>query len=210
MKLLPDTRYIYKKENGIIYNLIYYAKLNYPYIIILSICFGLIFAFSKNKYAAVLTIILVSLNSYLLHRYAPILLGAYNPHKYHHDSKTANTWWGRIVELLTNISISSNYSLLVFNYLFNKIIFDPYVMIFYCLLYTTTHLYTYHVYDIQTHKLHHLDEQYNFGPDVLDIICETKYEGGEIENNNLFIPNLFLSTIVVICLYAYNGYFLKN
>lgn len=202
MKVFPDTKYIYKKENGVLYNLKNYAKLNYPKIFILFLCLGIIFYFSEHKAAVIFTIIIVTLNSYFLHKYV-FLLGKYNPHQFHHNHEVSGKWWARIIEFVINVSISTNLALLFFNYMFKRVIFDPYVMIFYGILYTTTHIYTYHVYDVQSHKLHHIDQEYNIGPEYLDILCNTKYEGDEIENNNLFIPNIILAIIVAMGLKWY-------
>jgi hypothetical protein len=204
MNLFPNNKYYYKKENGIIYNLFNYYKLNYPNKIILTICFCIILSISKNKYSSIFTFIVLIAGSYFLHRYAPYLFGEYNPHKYHHDPNCANTWWGKTLEFLTNtVLLSGNIGLLLYNYIFKHSLFDPYIMLFYCIFYTSVHLYSYHVYDIETHKLHHLDERYNFGPEIFDIIFETKYDGGQIENYNYYISNIILATIVVIITYIY-------
>lgn len=206
MRLLPDIKYKYKKENGIAYNIINYLRLNYPIIIIFVLCFLMIYGFSKNKTAVIVTSIFISLNTYFLHRYSDELFGEYNLHKYHHDPKTANLWWAKILEFVVNTTIYGGaIYLLLFNYIFKKTIFDPYTMIFFSIIYTSIHVYSYHVYDIPSHKYHHKDTQYNFGPDVMDIFYETKHQEDDIENSNYFIPNILIATFIVFLLYYNTG-----
>ena len=85
MKFLPDTKYEYKKENGIAYNILNYLNLNYPVIIIFILCFTVLYCFSKNKTAVIVTSVFITLNTYFLHRYSNEIFGSYNLHKYHHN-----------------------------------------------------------------------------------------------------------------------------
>ena len=59
-------------------------------------------------------------------------------------------------------------------------------------------MFNYHYYDVQTHVKHHLDTTTNFGPDIMDIIFDTKQEGDEIEN----MDNGIINTIILLIFVA--------
>ena len=59
-------------------------------------------------------------------------------------------------------------------YLFDNVL-DKWVMIFLYLVYTTTHNINYSIFHVnRTHELHHENIFTNMGPDICDILFETK------------------------------------
>ena len=64
----------------------------------------------------------------------------------------------------------------------------------------------YHVKQVPTHKSHHETDTtdgktINFGPDVFDIIFDTKKDNQVYEDINHGIPNALIITIVIILLF---------
>ena len=99
------NRLIYEKEHGVGYNLFQYFKTNIYVIVIMAFVYGLIFSYSNNKSAVLLTTVAITINTYFLHKYSDYLLGDYNLHKLHHNPRTAHLWWAKIIEFFINSTI---------------------------------------------------------------------------------------------------------
>ena len=70
-------------------------------------------------------------------------------------------------------------------------ILDNYVLLFTAFLYSSIHMINYHVKQVPTHKSHHKsdntnDKAVNFGPDVFDIIFDTKKDNEVYEDINQY------------------------
>jgi hypothetical protein len=204
-KKLIEPEPVYKKENGIFYNSYYSLRKNLP-IFILSNLFIILLWIFFGKHTVVdlshlyFTFIIVSLNAYLIHRYAEIT-GFSFLHKYHHDNNINKYWYAFFIETLINIIFAGGIYLLILNYLSKTVILKPIPVLIWAIYYTSVHMYTYHTYNVQTHKIHHSNQYYNFGPDLADILYDTKYEGDEFEDLNITMPNIviiFLITFLIL------------
>jgi hypothetical protein len=76
---------------------------------------------------------------------------------------------------------------------------NPWIIIFWYLFYTTVHNINYsafHVNDI--HEKHHALKTKNLGPDLWDIVFNTKCDENNIENTDHYIPNIIGCTLLTI------------
>jgi hypothetical protein len=195
---------IYKKENGIMYNAYNAAIKNFK-IFTISFIFILIMwvLFSKRNLSHFIHIFftfgVVILNAYFIHRYADFTGFSYL-HQYHHDSNINKTWYALLTETIINLIIAGGIYLLVFNIIFNHQILIPIPVFIWSLYYTSVHMYTYHHYNVKSHTIHHDNQNYNYGPDIADIIYETKYDGDEYEDLNITIPNAIIIFLIFFML----------
>ena len=123
----------------------------------------------------------------------------------HHDSSVNKTLYNRLVEIYQNLMSEG----LIVAYLVYKL--DPSItlggltirphiptIIFWALLYTSVHNINYDILHPQEHVNHHLYPNTNYGIDLLDILCETKYETDSVEIMHHGVPNLILATLAII------------
>ena len=72
---------------------------------------------------------------------------------------------------------------------------DPWILAFYALMYVTIHNFNYSYWKVnQTHYKHHLNPFTNIGPDICDILFNSKAEDDEVEDTDHFIPNTIIVT----------------
>lgn len=151
--------------------------------------------FTKNKYLSILSTI----------------------HDYHHKY---DDWLGFYTEILyefilaTNITFLKIFILLYTN--FYNIFFENYIFISLNILisifYTTVHYFNYSYFHYNnTHEIHHKNENLNMGPDICDIIFNTKSTKKFInryyinkkynyieENTDHYIPNIIIALIIIL------------
>jgi hypothetical protein len=84
--------------------------------------------------------------------------------------------------------------------------FNPWIILFVYLFYTTVHNFNYsilHVNDV--HEKHHKNLTTNIGPDICDILFNTKMDDC-IENTDHYIGNVVLSFIIV---FLFSNYYIS-
>jgi hypothetical protein len=84
---------------------------------------------------------------------------------------------------------------------------NEWIIILYYLFYTTVHNINYSILRVNSvHQIHHQVLFKNMGPDICDIIFDTKHNPeSEIENTDHYIPNIIGSTLIVFLLkYLWN------
>jgi len=136
--------------------------------------------------------------------------------KIHHNPHLNKLWYNRVVEFLENfIMMSIPFTYLVHTYNIglnissNTFYLNKTISILWGLIYTTIHNINYAIVNPQTHKEHHIkdlnnayndsDEQVtNYGPDTIDIMCDTKYKTNIIEDFNHGTINIIILTIILI------------
>jgi len=101
--------------------------------------------------------------------------------------------------------ISCGGILLFLHYFFNINIVNYWIGLFCVLTYASVHNYNYSILKINNvHKLHHKYIKINYGPDLLDIIFETKHPSeSKVENTDHYINNIILFTLVVLVIKKY-------
>lgn len=122
-------------------------------------------------------------------------------HHYHHEE---NNWFSHGIQIL--LEFQFGLALPVLNeFLFDNIL-DKWVIIFLYIFYSSVHNINYSIFHInKTHELHHENIFTNIGPDVCDILFETKNdsiinEDGYIEDTSHYIPNIMIGMFVVLIL----------
>ena len=122
-------------------------------------------------------------------------------HHYHHEE---NNWFSHGIQIL--LEFQFGLALPVLNeFLFDNIL-DKWVIIFLYIFYSSVHNINYSMFHInKTHELHHENIFTNIGPDVCDILFETKNdsiinEDGYIEDTSHYIPNIMIGMFVVLIL----------
>ena len=127
-------------------------------------------------------------------------------HGWHHDPQYSQTPWGVFIETYTNVIGSGGLSLIPYNIAVKLLtgikVLNNYTILFFSLLYTTFHMINYHYLDVKTHIDHHEDISLNFGPDVLDVMFQTKKNHEEYEDMNHAIVNNIGMLLVVVLLYG--------
>ncbi len=193
-------------KNGKIKNLGKCLSINMIfYIIFFGVGYYLGLIINKpNK--ALFTLAFCTLFSYLSHRvshlYFPFNFKYF--HQLHHNEKHNKKVWAEIIEWLVNIIQIGGLILIPINYFIEKYFkiqfLSNYLIIYYTLVYTSTHMINYHIMSIDTHIKHHLNTKTNFGPDYVDILFGTKYNGSTFEEMNETIINSLYSGIIVLFL----------
>ena len=112
-----------------------------------------------------ITLIVLTFFSYFAHYSSHLFRNIFTiVHHYHHE--TDNKWLGDFLQI--NIEFLAGLSMMF--------LFDPFSVIFFFFLYTSIHNINYgmfHVNDV--HERHHKYILTNIGPDICDILFDTKY-----------------------------------
>ena len=116
-------------------------------------------------------------------------------HLYHHSNNNTFSHYIQIV-----LEFFSFLVILPTCYFFNIDFFDKWLVIFYYIFYTTVHNVNYSIFHVNNvHEIHHKNTLKNLGPDICDIIFNTKNDD-TIENTDHYIYNIIFSFLIVIIL----------
>lgn len=180
------------KSNDLVNNLIKYYSYNYSGAIILFLCSFLIsFNTDKQYIKGLISLFITSFTTwighYLLHLYPNNSISEL--HLWAHHSDFARTSVGKLFEYLVNeIFFFGGGLLWLFILLLHKItgkyLLNPYIIMFWTLSVPIVHELYYHQSSRREniHKLHHMDNLKSLGPDIWDIIFETKHNNTIIED----------------------------
>ena len=118
-------------------------------------------------------------------------------HTNHHSND--NTY-SEVAEIIMEIMLFIY--LIAIKHLFNFDIMyylDEWVVLLVCLYYITVHNINYSILRVNnTHRIHHDILNMNMGPDICDLIFNTKYKPElGVENTDHYIPNIIFSTIII-------------
>lgn len=122
-------------------------------------------------------------------------------HHYHHEH---NNWFSHGIQIL--IEMQFGLLLPIVNNVFMDNILDNWVIILLYIFYTTVHNINYSIFHVnQTHELHHENINTNMGPDICDILFNTKnntnlHDDGYLEDTGHYITNIIIGTISVMLL----------
>ena len=115
----------------------------------------------------------------------------------HHDldvnKQTSNIFY----EFITNIYTQGLAFILFVEFV--KLI-NYKVVLLWCFMYATIHNINYNIIHPSVHRDHHIDCHTNYGIDVMDILFNTKYDKGDIENFNHVSANLLIITSIILLL----------
>jgi hypothetical protein len=113
----------------------------------------------------------------------------------HHDLDVNKTPTNIFYEFITNIYTQGLAFILFVEFV--KLI-NYKVVLLWSFMYATIHNINYNIIHPSVHRDHHIDCHTNYGIDVMDILFNTKYDKGDIENFNHVSINLLILTIVLL------------
>lgn len=150
--------------------------------------------------AGFITFFIFYFSSYFTHLFMHVNKNIFTVlHHYHHDNDNFFSHFSQILfELLLSVLVFPLY------YFFNVYLGYNFIYIWigflYTLFYSSVHNYNYGQLKINNvHYLHHKNMFTNIGPDICDIAFNTKHpDNKEVENTNHYIPNIILSTIIIL------------
>jgi len=121
-------------------------------------------------------------------------------HLYHHAH---DNMFSHIIEIFHEFT-----TFLLFipiKYFLNIFFIDYWIVLFYYIFYTTVHNINYSIFHVNNvHKNHHILKNMNLGPDICDIMFQTKFDyENSIENTDHYIWNIIGSFTIVYILKSY-------
>jgi len=115
----------------------------------------------------------------------------------HHDLDVNKQTYNIFYEFITNIYTQGLAFILFVEFV--KLI-NYKVVLLWCFMYATIHNINYNIIHPSVHRDHHIDCHTNYGIDVMDILFNTKYDKGDIENFNHVSANLLIITSIILLL----------
>jgi len=196
----------FENENNKKYNenitLINCIKNNLLTWIIIFICITIISY--PNIINGYFTFIILMLMAYFVHLLSHKYCNFFTKiHKYHHEH---NDYFSYISQIFIELFFG-----LFFLNLHSLILFEPSIIILFTLFYTTIHNINYGLLRVNdVHYLHHKNMFTNIGPDICDVIFNTKNNKNlYVEDISHYIPNIILITILIL-IFKYFFYNFKN
>lgn len=127
-------------------------------------------------------------------------------HIYHH--KNVNILSSIIQILIEIFAVMTLYIFIIT--IFGKNSLNAFTVLMFSIFYTTIHNINYSILHVnKVHEKHHNDVKYNYGPDIIDIIMDTKHDvENDLENTDHYIANILIAT--TIAYYAKKKYNLLN
>lgn len=150
----------------------------------------------ENLLLGVITFIFIIIVSYTHHRDSHKVKNILSIiHHYHHEN---NNFFSHFIQILLELTIIGVF--VPIHYLFGTIFFNPWILLFFILFYSSVHNINYSILHVNTvHKLHHEFTETNLGPDICDIIGGTKHYSEKcVENTNHYIPNIIICALFVL------------
>jgi hypothetical protein len=196
-------QYDYNKADGIIKNMKRFNKKN-----ILIGVIGYILIFIVNHYTekdiiwSLTTLFFMFGWSYFSHIISHQSWGKHifmNFHPIHHDHSQSKIMKNRLLEYgYMDFVIFGGAILIPLNILFEGAfggdarLFNYYIILYWSLIYSSYHAFNWHFTDtLNPHYHHHMDTRYNYGPDFMDILFDTKMDNDIIEDMNSLVLNNF-------------------
>ena len=192
----------YDKKKGKIYNMYLALKKNIVYNLSIFIACIIIGYKTDDILISLITGVAIYFWSFGIHYVAHKIPYKFNLHMIHHTKDVSHKWWAICIETLINIFGSGGLTLAIINIVlerhFNIRLFNNYVLLYTTFLYTTFHIINYHILKVSTHLDHHEYDTSNYGPDIMDILFDTKVDGGEIEDMNHATINSIIILILIV------------
>jgi hypothetical protein len=149
-----------------------------------------------NLILAYTTFFVLMISAYFWHALSHINKYISIIHHYHHEN---NNFFSHFGQILIELSLGI-VPLICYHCGFK--FFDPWIVVYFTLFYTTIHNVNYGTFHVnQVHREHHEELFCNLGPDVCDVLFGTKSPNDlDVENTNHYIPNIIILTILVLIL----------
>lgn len=184
---------IYDNVKNTLLNMKKSIFINYKSWIILMIS---IFIITKNDLLyGFLTFIFMLITSHSFHVSCHTSLYLNSVHVYHHNN---NNYLSHISQILLEL-------ISILNFIFIKHAFsyfsflNEWIIIFYYIFYTTVHNVNYSIFHVnKVHEIHHKLQTVNLGPDICDVLFQTKFDVNEsLENTDHYIYNIIYGLLLV-------------
>jgi hypothetical protein len=124
-------------------------------------------------------------------------------HRYHHKNDNYFSHYSQVV-----LEINCSSICYIFYKLTGELLGDPWTLFFALFFYSTVHNINYGIFKVNdVHRLHHKDVYSNIGPDIFDVLFNTKHPTETcVENTNHYIPNIIIgAAITLTAKYLYNN-----
>lgn len=173
-------------------------KMNYKSWIVVIVCVYLISG--DNYVRGYITFIFMILLAYFVHRISHEKRNILSIcHHYHHEHTNLFSHFIQIV--LELLSACINYFP---QFVYPLVFFDNWIILFFYFFYTTLHNVNYSILHVnQIHEFHHININTNIGPDICDILFQTKKDAPPnhyLENTDHYIPNILFGLGMVYVL----------
>jgi hypothetical protein len=133
-----------------------------------------------------------------IHRFFENVIDVYEYHdKIHHDSEVNKKFHNICYEFLLNVFTQGAGLILFIEFL--KLL-NYKVIFLWAFFYASVHNINYNIIHPTTHRDHHIDNNTNYGIDLMDILFNTKYNDDDIECMNHTSINMIIITLIIMYL----------
>jgi hypothetical protein len=135
--------------------------------------------------------------AYFVHRFSHLHRNFFTLlHHYHHEN---DNWLAYFSQILIEIL----FGVFVLPFSYAGYTAHPWVTMLFVLVYSSVHNVNYGICKVnQVHARHHKNVHQNVGPDVCDILFQSKH--GEPEDTSHYIPNIVIALIAVVLAQRYD------
>jgi len=196
-KISKNSNKISKNSNNKINKIFESLELNYKSWVVIFICLFFLPVKESSFLNKIFSFFLMLIISYYFHYIAHVDTCNSSVHLYHHEN---NNLFSHFIQIL--LEFVTILLIIPVNYLFNITILDNWTVVLFYLFYTTVHNINYSIFHINTiHEKHHKEVTTNIGPDICDILFDTKHDEN-IENTDHYILNILVAYIIVCRLHS--------
>jgi hypothetical protein len=158
--------------------------------------FSIVIISYKDFNKGLFTFIIISFIAYASHLGSHYFRNVFTIiHHYHHENNNLFAYYSQI---LLEVTLPIVFLPLYLKY--DNVYIDPWIVLFFVLVYSSVHNINYAIFRVNdVHALHHKEIKTNIGPDIFDVIFNTKNKNNnKVENTNHYIPNIIITTILVV------------
>jgi hypothetical protein len=187
---------IYKNIKSTILNIQKSVIINYKSWFLLTI--SILIISSNDILYGIISFVFLLLASHLFHYSCHLAIITNSVHEYHHKH---NNYLSHITQIILEMFSILNFIFLKhLCYYFSFL--NEWIIIFYYFFYTTVHNVNYSIFHVnKIHEIHHKNQKVNLGPDICDIIFQTKFDVNEsLENTDHYIYNILYGLLLVCTL----------
>jgi hypothetical protein len=160
-----------------------------------------------NMLIGYFTFFILLLLAYFSHRFSHKAHNIFTiVHHYHHTHNNLLSYFSQILlEFLVPTILMPLY------FMFDTVYLNEWIILLFTLFYSSVHNINYGIFHVnEVHSSHHKFVHTNIGPDVCDVLFNTKNpKDTTVENTDHYIPNIMILTIVVLIIkyvYTTNDY----
>lgn len=122
-------------------------------------------------------------------------------HLYHHEH---NNFFSHFIQIVVEFVALMSFMWMKYNVSWMSFL-NEWVIMFFYFFYTTIHNINYSIFHVNNvHEMHHKFRIKNMGPDICDILFNTKYDvENSIENTDHYMPNIVICLVITLLLKSY-------